>query len=162
MCLDPLKRLIGLADMEHCDKTATNFPADLNTRSLIMDDKIYIAIAAALFVMIGGVIKIILKPYLIHKIERDKDRQLARKSQILQWRAMILELHQHAQTDANIHDLISTHPEFLKLEPLLLKAEKQELQQKRRTIVVDQPLAPQLEIIKIAVSRIETQWELNK
>lgn len=127
-----------------------------------MDEKIIIAIVAALSAVLGGVVTAILGPVIKHRLERAAAEKSRKREQIAKWRQMLLDVDHVAEGNISPGEILQVHPEYITLEPHLTEQARRVARGENRTFVVGQSLSLPLETLKNEIARIEHEWGLRK
>lgn len=134
----------------------------LATYVVEMDDKIIIAIVAAVSAVLGGLVTAILGPIIKHRLEQSTAEKSRKREQIVKWRQMLLDVDRAAEGNISPEVLLQIHPEYITLEPHLTEQARRVGRGENRTIVVGQALSLPLETLKNEIARIEHEWGLRK
>lgn len=127
-----------------------------------MEDKLIIAIVAAVSAMVGGLITSILGPLVKHRLEQSTADRSRQREQIAKWRQMLLHVDRAAQGNSSPGEILQIHPEYITLEPHLTEQARRVAQGQNTTAVVGQTLCLPLETLKNEIARIEQEWGLRK
>ena len=93
-----------------------------------VNEKIVIALIAALSAIVGGIITSVVSPKIKAKLDYKTKDEERKRALIQEWRKMLLELHTQSNGHANrIASLAKTHPSYLSLEPLLSEEAKKNM-----------------------------------
>lgn len=127
-----------------------------------MDDKLLIALVAAISAAVGGLITSVLAPCVKHRIEL-KTAEVSRKRQLISdWRQMIIEVTAEAKGSGDVRALLQNHPAFLSLEPHLTDEARRAAYARLFTVAAGVEVPYPIHIIKSDIIRIEELWGLRK
>lgn len=126
-----------------------------------MDEKLIIALVAAVSAVIGGLISTVLGPVIKHRLEQSAADKNRRREQIQKWRDMVLQIDSDAGSNIDVGPALQAHPDFLTLEPHLREEARRSVYAQSMTIIVGSTLAAQLRNMTAEISRIEKNWGLR-
>ncbi|MEW5768780.1 MAG: hypothetical protein AB1831_00300 [Pseudomonadota bacterium] len=125
-----------------------------------MDDKLLLAVVAAISAAVGGVITSVLAPWVKHRIER-KATEIDRKRQLISdWRQMVITIANSTSEPGKACVLLQSHPAFLSLEPHLSEEARRVAYAPPYVIEVGVEIPYPLQVIKEDIMRIEKSWGL--
>jgi hypothetical protein len=127
-----------------------------------MDDKLIIAIVAAVSAILGGIVTGVLAPFIKHRLEQAVAEKERKRLQIAKWREMVLEVDRAAAGNISPGELLHLHAAYITLEPHLTESARRIARAENRTFVVGQALCLPLETLKSEVARIEKEWGPRK
>ncbi len=130
-------------------------------RSLRVDEKLIIALVAAVSAVIGGLISTVLGPVIKHRLEQAASDKNRRREQIQKWRDMVLQLDRESGGDIDVGPALQAHGDFLTLEPYLSEEARRSVYARNMTILVGSTLAAQLRNMTSEIARIEKDWGLR-
>ena len=126
-----------------------------------MDEKLIIAVVAAVSAVIGGLISTVLGPIIKHRLEQSATDKNRRREQIQKWRDMVLQIDKESGGNLDVGPALQAHPDFLTLEPHLTEEAKRSVYAPARTIIVGSTLVAQLRNMTAEISRVEKEWGLH-
>jgi hypothetical protein len=127
-----------------------------------VDERIVIALVAAVSAVVGGLISTVLGPVIRHHLAQSAADQDRRRNQIQAWRDMILYIDRHFPNELDVGSEVQAHADFLTLEPYLSDEVRQSIYRQNTTLVVGSTLAKQLRDLAAEISRVEKKWGLRK
>jgi hypothetical protein len=127
-----------------------------------MEDKLIIAVIAAISAIAGGVISAVIAPFIKHWLEQASTKKTRQREQIQKWRQMLLDVDRVAEGNISPGPQLQVHPDFLSLEPHLSEDTRRSVYGENRTLVVGQSLALPLQKVKQEIARIEREWGVQE
>lgn len=127
-----------------------------------MDDKLLVALIAAVSAIAGGLISSVLGPVIKHRLDQSVENKASKKAQIQAWRDMVHAVHREADGDMDVGPILQKHPDYLSLEPHLRAEARRAVYADNRVIVMGQVFAEPLAIVSREIARIEGSWGLRK
>lgn len=127
-----------------------------------MDDKIIIAVVAAVSAVLGGTITGVVAPFIKHRLEVTAAEVARKRAQVVKWRQMHLDVNRAAGGNVSPGETLHLHAEYITLEPFLNDAARKVARAENRTVVVGQALSLPLETLKNEIARIENEWGLRR
>ncbi len=76
-----------------------------------MDDKIIIAIVAAVSAVLGGIVTAILGPIIRYRLEAATTETVRKREQIAKWRQMLLDVDRDARESGSPSEILQVHSE---------------------------------------------------
>ena len=127
-----------------------------------MDEKVVIAIVAAVSALIGGVITSIVSPWVRYKLERNSAEIDRKRQTIADWREMIAELSNQVGEPQEAQILLQRHPIFQSLEPHLSEEARRAAYARNFTAAAGVHIPYPLHVIKNDIMRIEKEWKVAR
>lgn len=125
------------------------------------NEKVLVAIIAAISAILGGVLTSVISPWIKMKLEvRTKEKE-RKRALVKEWRNMLLEVQSNVEYENEVGQLIQVHPAYLSLEPFLNKETRNFVYSENRSIIVESALSAPLRAVKDEISRLESEWGIR-